>query len=347
MQFTLDNGKTNELLNDIAGNMPNGRLKNKLIENSPLSDTVITSLLIEYPLSHGNFKNVMQINMPVSQNVEPYLFERLSTIPTGISRQLTPLQAHNPNARTLTSIKDDIEFWEMEKQLFTNDLLINLTDTINNNIAVAKELLEYENTLSSKQLLYNTYVQELDTTSASSIFNEITLEYPNNDWISLQEIFKSLEAQEKTFYDMDSIQLSFVRELAYKCPADHASFSAQAVLHYLFEEEVPECEIMTTRKKTSLVKDVVFATPEDEAYIEDNFPDPFTGKTTVNYYLPNEMQGKVIVYDMFGRLVEQFILETGEKSLEMNLEHLVPGVYTYSFVVDDKQIDVKKMIITQ
>lgn len=53
---------------------------------------------------------------------------------------------------------------------------------------------------------------------------------------------------------MDSIQLSFVRELAYKCPADHASFSAQAVLHYLFEEEVPECEIMTTRKKQVLLK---------------------------------------------------------------------------------------------
>lgn len=79
--------------------------------------------------------------MPVSQNVEPYLFERLSTIPTGISRQLTPLQAHNPNARTLTSIKDDIEFWEMEKQLFTNDLLINLTDSINDILLWQKNFL--------------------------------------------------------------------------------------------------------------------------------------------------------------------------------------------------------------
>ncbi|MDD3741092.1 MAG: hypothetical protein PHH30_07605, partial [Bacteroidales bacterium] len=91
------------MLDNIYGNMSNGKLKNKLIENSPLSDTVIISLLIEYPLSHGNFKNVMQINMPVSDNVEPYLFERLSTIPTGISRQLTPLQAYNPNVRTLTN----------------------------------------------------------------------------------------------------------------------------------------------------------------------------------------------------------------------------------------------------
>lgn len=32
MQFTLDNGKTNELLNDIAGNMPNGRLKINLLK---------------------------------------------------------------------------------------------------------------------------------------------------------------------------------------------------------------------------------------------------------------------------------------------------------------------------
>ncbi|MGI6071354.1 MAG: PKD domain-containing protein, partial [Blautia sp.] len=55
----LDNGKTQELLNDIYGNMSNGRLKNKLIANSPLSDTVLYALMSEYPLSHGNFKNVM------------------------------------------------------------------------------------------------------------------------------------------------------------------------------------------------------------------------------------------------------------------------------------------------
>ena len=146
---------------------------------------------------------------------------------------------------------------------------------------------------------------------------------------------------------MDSLQLNFVQELAYKCPPDRASFSAQTVIYYLFGEEVPECEIMTTRKTTKLVKDVVFVMPEDDAYIEDNFPDPFIDKTTVNYYLPEDMQGKIIVYDMFGRVVGQYILETGEKTLEMNSEKLVPGVYTYSLVVNDKQIDVKKMIITQ
>ena len=173
------------------------------------------------------------------------------------------------------------------------------------------------------------------------------LEYLDNDWITLQEVFVSLEEQDKTLYDMDSIQLNFIQELAYKCPPDRASFSAQAVLHYLFGEEVPECEIMTTRKTTNLVKDVVFVIPEDDAYIEDNFPDPFIDKTTVNYYLPEDMRGKLIVYDMFGRVVGQYILETGEKSLEINSENLVPGVYTYSLVVNDKQIDVKKMIITQ
>lgn len=51
--------------------------------------------------------------------------------------------------------------------------------------------------------------------------------------------------------------------------------------------------------------------------------------------------------EMFGRIVGQYILETGEKTLEINSENLVPGVYTYSLVVNDKQIDVKKMIITQ
>ena len=155
-----------------------------------------------------------------------------------------------------------------------------------------------------------------------------------------------MEKQEKTLYNMDSTQLGFIQELAYKCPPDKASFSAQSVLYLLFGEEVPECEEMTTRSSKQIVKDVVFVLPEDDAYIEDNFPDPFIDKTIINYYLPDDMKGKVIVYDMFGRVVGEYILETGEKALTISSVALVPGVYTYSFVVNNKLVDVKKMIIT-
>jgi len=160
-------------------------------------------------------------------------------------------------------------------------------------------------------------------------------------------ILLSLYKQDKTLYDMDSLQLSFIQELAYKCPPDRASFSAQAVIYYLFGEEVPECEIMTTRSSRMLVKPVDFVQPDTEAYIEDNFPDPFTDKTLVNYYLPDGEKGSVIISDMYGRQVRVILLETGENTLTIDAKGLMPGVYNYGFYVNDKPIEFRKMIITQ
>jgi hypothetical protein len=146
---------------------------------------------------------------------------------------------------------------------------------------------------------------------------------------------------------MDSTQLAFIREQAYKCPVDLVSSNAQSVLYLLFNEEVPECEMMTTRSSKMLVKPIDFVQPDTDAYMEDNFPDPFVDKTMVNYYLPNGDKGSVIISDMYGRQVKVFILEKGENTLTIDAKGLMPGVYNYGFYVNDKPIEFKKMIITQ
>ena len=110
---------------------------------------------------------------------------------------------------------------------------------------------------------------------------------------------------------------------------------------------MPECEIMTTRKTTNLVKDVVFVTPEDDAYMEDNFPDPFYDKTLINYYLPENMKGNIVIKDIFGRTIRDYELYEGENTLEIENENWAPGIYNYGMFINGNAIDYKKMIITQ
>lgn len=160
-------------------------------------------------------------------------------------------------------------------------------------------------------------------------------------------ILLSLYNNNKTIYDMDSLQLAFIREQAYKCPVDLVSANAQSVLYLLFGEEVPECEIMTNRSSRMLVKPIEFVQPDTDAYIEDNFPDPFVDKTLVNYYLPDGEKGIIIISDMYGRQVKVIKLETGENTLTIDAKGLMPGVYNYGFYVNDKPFEFKKMIITQ
>ena len=59
------------------------------------------------------------------------------------------------------------------------------------------------------------------------------------------------------------------------------------------------------------------------------------------------MTGKIIVNDMFGRIIAEYKLEVGENTLEIINNDWAPGVYSYGMIVNDKAIEFKKMVITQ
>jgi hypothetical protein len=343
-----DGGKTQQLLDDIYNHIPNGELKNKLIANSPLSDTVITALLIEYPLSHGNFKNVMEINMPVSPAVEPYLFARLETLPQGIRQQLKPLQSFNPNVNTVSSTTRYIDYLTQERELLVNEILMIFTDTAYYNPEYIKLILAAENNLQFDMNLAAFLIDEGNYSDAIQIINDIEpVNKETSDWIDYHQILLSLFNNNKTIYQMDSTQLAFITDLAYACPSNYTTANAQAVLHMLFGTEFEECEEMLNRGSFSLIKDVVFTIPETNAWVEDNFPNPFTDETLINYYLPEESTGSIVVTDMYGREIAFFNLASGENTLNVKSDAWAPGVYSYSFIVDGKSLEHKKMIITQ
>lgn len=343
-----DGGITLQLLSDISNHIPNGQLKNELIANSPLSDTVITTLLIEYPLSHGNFKNVMEINIPVSPAVEPYLIARLETLPQGIRQQLKPLQSFNPNVNTTTSITRVIDYLTQERELLVNEILMIFTDTAYYNPEYIKQILAAENKPQFDMNLAAVLMGEGNYYDAMQIVNDIEpVNKETTDWIDYHQLLLSLFNNNKTINQMDSTQLVFITDLAYACPSNYTTANAQAVLHLLYGTEFEECEEMVTRRSFSLIKDIVFTVPETNAWIEDNFPNPFTDETMINYYLPAESNGSIVVTDMYGREISSFSLINGENTLIIKSQDWAPGVYSYSFIVDGKSLEHKKMIITQ
>ena len=87
--------------------------------------------------------------------------------------------------------------------------------------------------------------------------------------------------------------------------------------------------------------------PDCDAYIEDNFPDPFNEYTYINYYLPEETEGKIIVNDMMGHVMVEYDLLIGENTLEIRNTNWAPGVYIYGLFVKGKAIEFKKMIINR
>ncbi|HMB19501.1 MAG TPA: right-handed parallel beta-helix repeat-containing protein, partial [Spirochaetota bacterium] len=252
----LDNGKTFELLSDIHGNAPQGKLKNMLIVNSPLSDTVIHALLTEYPLAHGNFKNVMEYNLPVRKHLRSLLYTVLDQIPQGIAQQLYVLQANNPSFNTPGQLEHEINSVTIERQMLLNHLLILLNDTVHNRREDAIFLLENEESLSAEKTLISTHIADGDYDLAASKLNALPTGDPDNaDFVSLHQMLLSNYEQGNTLYQLDSSEIELIQTLAYQCPVNLASANAQSILYYLFREVVPECPAQMGTKNMPLAEE--------------------------------------------------------------------------------------------
>jgi hypothetical protein len=97
----------------------------------------------------------------------------------------------------------------------------------------------------------------------------------------------------------------------------------------------------------SNVLDVSLSSMADAPLLYQNIPNPFSGNTKINYYLPEGTQGATMVfYDNYGNQLKQVQLsQTGNGTLNINPENLNAGIYSYSLVVNGKIIDTKRMIL--
>lgn len=79
-----------------------------------------------------------------------------------------------------------------------------------------------------------------------------------------------------------------------------------------------------------------------------NVPNPFNEKTKIQYFLPeNSFGSSIMIFDMQGTLLKSYKLNNkGNSFLEISGGELKPGMYMYTLVSDGKEIDTRKMILT-
>ena len=85
------------------------------------------------------------------------------------------------------------------------------------------------------------------------------------------------------------------------------------------------------------------------AALYQNTPNPFTTETVIKFQIPTETKNAQIrVYTLIGEEIAAYSLNgiSGDKGLKINAGTLKAGQYLYTLVIDNKEIDTKKMIIT-
>jgi len=85
------------------------------------------------------------------------------------------------------------------------------------------------------------------------------------------------------------------------------------------------------------------------AALYQNSPNPFSETTEIGYYLPQNISNAVLyIYDMQGKQINQYpVYERENGSITITGGILNPGMYMYALIADGKEVDTKRMILTE
>lgn len=125
---------------------------------------------------------------------------------------------------------------------------------------------------------------------------------------------------------------------------------AQQVRIAKLEERFNSTE-STTPDKTSKQQSnsQSLATVTDQNKLFQNSPNPFNASTEIRYYLEESVQqGMIYLFNMQGTLLRTVKLsDRGYGEITVNASEFKPGMYLYSLVTDGKEVDTKRMILTE
>jgi hypothetical protein len=121
----------------------------------------------------------------------------------------------------------------------------------------------------------------------------------------------------------------------------------QATINQL-NDELDNLKSEKTMKSASLDTENLIEETK-EASLQQNIPNPFSATTKINMYLPETTStAKLYLYTMQGEQVSSYpVQERGNTSVTIEGYTMKAGMYLYTLIADGKEVDTKKMILTE
>ncbi len=159
---------------------------------------------------------------------------------------------------------------------------------------------------------------------------------------------------EAVYYDKDADQF-FIEYTAIIPVIVEAMKEQQATIEKLTTKiEALETAITALKKNNNEKSATISSSSFNEiatsnvATLAQNIPNPFSNSTRIDIYLPLETSHAALyIYNMQGTQKKSYtIAERGNTSVIIEGYSLEAGIYLYTLIADGKEVDTKKMILT-
>lgn len=130
--------------------------------------------------------------------------------------------------------------------------------------------------------------------------------------------------------------------IGYAYPDDGGQPAKGDIRYVVYDQNDPNDSVSFT---------ITYETTADFSLRESNqsevsiFPNPTSGMTTLEYDLGGASSGTFEIINLVGSKVYQKSLSATRSELQFDAGRFEPGVYFYSFIVDDKVAETRKLVI--
>lgn len=105
---------------------------------------------------------------------------------------------------------------------------------------------------------------------------------------------------------------------------------------------------MRSMSKSEETADIGDAIHPTRCVLHQNSPNPFRGSTTIKYSIPKDAKDAYIcVFNMQGTMLSQTPVSGSSDRITINGSDYGPGMYIYSLIVNGREVDSKRMILTK
>ena len=339
----LDNQYQDALINFLQSPYSKDSLLNFLLNSSPLSDTIISLAINSVDsLPDANLELVLAVNSPLSTASLQYLDARSPAFDEQSYERIISLQGYNSPYETVSLLENRIKSLWNNYHLISNDYFRRLAEQ--DSIPVIIDFLKGSGTTYSLEQVFSIYLANDELDSAAVLFDQISIrEDVESDWLTLNGILLDISIQEKSLFEMDSTQLSYIEGIAFQEAESPSKANAESILTLLtwvdFEYSLPE-------ENGNRLNGSSYGTSNNSKFeLLKITPNPANNEVIISGY-SNSIKS-LEIRDISSKIIDIETIQNINGNIKMNVSKLNPGIYFVKIVDQNNNIKVGKFMVAR